>query len=168
MVAEAEDVITRLERQNAELQRLLTLARDQLGEMREKLAEASQPPQTFATFVERSGRNADVVASGRRLRVAVLPSLEADLKPGDEVLLNAMSVVVDVARPERSGQAAIVREVLDADRVLVVSRGEDERVVVLIGGDAHRRVHEGDTVIIEGPAKYEMKMRQFAARPATT
>ncbi|MDN4491247.1 proteasome ATPase [Demequina sp. SYSU T00068] len=148
-MAEAQDLIARLERQNAELQRLLTVARDQLGEMREKLAEASQPPQTFATFVERAGRNADVVASGRRLRVAVLPTLEADLKPGDEILLNAMNVVVDVATPERSGQAAIVREVLDDDRILVVARGEDERVVVLIGGDAHRRVHEGDTVIID-------------------
>ncbi|WP_062388844.1 proteasome ATPase [Demequina iriomotensis] len=149
MVAEAQDVIARLERQNAELQRLLTLARDQLGEMRTKLAEASQPPQTFATFVEWNGRNADVVASGRRLRVAVLPTLEVDLAPGDEVLLNAMSVVVDVAKPERTGQAAIVREVVDADRILVVSRGEDERVVTLIGGDAARRVHEGDTVIID-------------------
>ncbi|WP_062518156.1 proteasome ATPase [Demequina gelatinilytica] len=149
MVAEAQDVIARLERQNADLQRLLTLARDQLGEMRTQLAEASQPPQTFATFVEWSGRNADVVASGRRMRVAVLPTLEVDLAPGDEVLLNAMSVVVDVARPERTGQAAIVREVVDQDRILVVSRGEDERVVTLIGGDAARRVHEGDTVIID-------------------
>ncbi|WP_062377611.1 proteasome ATPase [Demequina pelophila] len=149
MVADAQDIIGRLERQNADLQRLLTTARDQMGEMRQQLADASQPPQTFATFVAWAGRHADVVANGRRMRVAVLPTLEARLNPGDEVLLNPMSVVVDVAVPERSGQAAIVREVIDDDRVLVVSRGEDERVVVLIGGDAAARVHEGDTVIID-------------------
>ena len=65
------------------------------------------------------------------------------------MLLNAMSVVVGVAEPERRGQAAIVREVIDEERMLVVSRGEDERVVSLMGGDAAARVHEGDTVIID-------------------
>jgi len=31
----------------------------------------------------------------------------------------------------------------------VVARGEDERVVELIGGNAHAKLHEGDTVIID-------------------
>src|SRR5690606_23097489 len=93
--------------------------------------------------------HADVVSNGRRMRVTVLPSVERTLAPGDEVLLNPMSVVVGVAEPERSGQAAIVREVIDDERILVVARGEDERVAVLMGGDAHRRMHEGDTVIID-------------------
>lgn len=149
MVADGQDKVKALESRNAELQRLLEVARDQLGEMRVKLAEASAPPQTFATFVQWSGDHADVVSNGRRMRVTVLPSVSRALAAGDEVLLNPMSVVVDVADPERSGQAAIVREVIDDDRVLVVARGEDERVVILIGGDAYRRVHEGDTVIID-------------------
>ncbi|WP_061966062.1 proteasome ATPase [Demequina aurantiaca] len=149
MVAEGQDKLATVERQNRELQRLLTLARDQLGEMKVKLAEASAPPQTFATFVQWAGEHADIVSSGRRMRVTVLPSLDKDLEPGDEVLLNAMMVVVGTAEAERAGQAAIVREVIDADRVLVVSRGEDERVVIMIGGDAHARVSEGDTVIID-------------------
>ncbi len=149
MVLEAQDKVAALEQRNAELQRLLELARDQLGEMRVKLAEASAPPQTFATFVAWAGEHADVVSNGRRLRVTVLPSVERTLKPGDEVLLNPMSVMVDVAEPERSGQAAIVREVIDDERLLVVARGEDERVVMLMGGDAYLRMHEGDTVIID-------------------
>jgi len=148
-VTELQDHITALERRNNDLTRLLEAARDSLGEMRVKLAEASAPPQTFATFVQWAGKYADVVASGRKLRVAVMPTVSDELTPGDEVLLNAMSVVVGRAEPERSGQAAIVREVLDDARVLVVSRGEDERVVSLIGGDAAARVHEGDTVIID-------------------
>lgn len=148
-MAEALDTIAALEKRNQELARLLEQARDSLGEMRTKLAEASAPPQSFATFVQWAGKHADIVANGRRMRVAVLPSVGADLKPGDEVLLNAMSVVVDTAEPERAGQAAIVREVIDDERVLVVARGEDERVAVLIGGNAHERVHEGDTVIID-------------------
>ncbi|WP_430866868.1 proteasome ATPase [Demequina aurantiaca] len=149
MVAEGQDQAAALERQNRELQRLLTVARDQLGEMKVKLAEASAPPQSFATFVKWAGEFADIVSSGRRMRVTVLPSLGRELEPGDEVLLNAMMVVVGTAEPERAGQAALVREVIDADRVLVVSRGEDERVVIMIGGDAHSRVSEGDTVIID-------------------
>ncbi len=149
MVLDAQDRMAALERRNAELQRLLELAREQLGEMKEKLAEASAPPQTFATFVQWVDGHADIVSQGRRMRVAVLPSAELSLVAGDEVLLNGMSVVVGKAEPERTGQAAIVREVIDDERILVVSRGEDERVAVLIGGDARARVHEGDTVIID-------------------
>lgn len=148
-MVDAQDTIAALEKRNADLARLLEAARDSLGEMRVKLAEASAPPQTFATFVQWSGKFADVVSNGRKLRVAVMPTVGTTLKPGDEVLLNPMSVVVGVAEPERSGQAAIVREVIDDARILVVSRGEDERVVSLIGGDAQARVHEGDTVIID-------------------
>jgi proteasome-associated ATPase len=148
-VVDSQDAIAALEKRNGELQRLLQVARDQLDEMRTKLAEVSAPPQTFATFVQWAGKNADIVANGRRMRVAVLPAVAEGLTSGDEVLLNAMSVIVGTAEPERSGQAAIVREVIDDDRVLVVSRGEDERVVILMGGDAAARVHEGDTVIID-------------------
>ncbi len=148
-VVDAQDTIAALNKRNGELQRLLEVARDQLGEMRTTLAEMSAPPQTFATFVQWADKHADIVANGRRMRVAVLPAVADGLTPGDEVLLNAMSVIVGVAQPERAGQAAIVREVIDDDRILVVSRGEDERVVILIGGDTGVRVHEGDTVIMD-------------------
>lgn len=149
MVAEGQDRIAALQARNAELQRLLETSREALGEMRSKLAEASAPPHTFATFVQRVGEHVDIVSSGLRMRVGIMPDLDVDLSPGDEVLVNPMSVVVGVAEPERTGQGALVREVLDNDRVLVVSRGEDERVVRLVGGDARERLHEGDTVIID-------------------
>ncbi|MDE0573201.1 proteasome ATPase [Demequina sp. B12] len=149
MVTEGQDRIAALQARNAELQRLLETSREALGEMRIKLAEASAPPHTFATFVQRVGEHVDIVSSGRRMRVGIMPDLDVDLSPGDEVLVNPMSVVVGVAEPERTGQGALVREVLDNDRVLVVSRGEDERVVRLVGGEARERLHEGDTVIID-------------------
>ncbi|WP_084040117.1 proteasome ATPase [Demequina sp. NBRC 110053] len=149
MVADGQDRVAALQARNAELQRLLESARSSLGEMRDKLAQAQEPPQTFATFVQRVGAHADVVSNGRRMRVAMLPNVEGDLVPGAEVLLNPMSVVVGVAQPERAGQGAIVREVIDDERLLVVARGEDERVVILTGGDARARLSEGDTVIID-------------------
>lgn len=139
----------RLERQNAELGRLLESARSQLGELRERLGELSAPPQTFGTLLAWAGTGADVMVSGRRMRVAVSPTVSRDLAPGTEVLLNALNVVVDVGDPERAGQAAIVREVLDDDRVLVVARGEDERVAILLGGNAQERLHEGDTIVMD-------------------
>ncbi len=144
-----EEDVPRLQKQNAELGRLLESARSQLGELRERLAELSAPPQTFATLLGWAGEHADVMVAGRRMRVAVAPSVARDLPPGQEVLVNALNVVVDVAGPERAGQAAIVREVIDDERVLVVARGEDERVAILLGGQARDRVHEGDTVIID-------------------
>ncbi|MBN2177134.1 MAG: proteasome ATPase [Demequinaceae bacterium] len=147
-MAGSEDM-ARLERQNAELGRLLEAARAQLGELRERLGELSQPPQTFGTLLGWAGEHADVMVAGRRMRVAVSPAVSRELIPGAEILLNALNVVVDVGEPERVGQAAVVREVLDDDRVLIVARGEDERVVIFLGGHALERLHEGDTVIID-------------------
>ncbi|WP_061962021.1 proteasome ATPase [Demequina flava] len=151
MVAEGQDRVAALQARNTELQRLLEASREAMGEMRAKLAEASAPPHTFATFVQTVGDHADVVSNGRRMRVGVMPDLDLDLdlQPGDEVLLNPMSVIVGGADAEFTGQGALVREVLDDERALVVSRGEDERVVRLIGGNARERLTEGDTVIID-------------------
>ena len=143
------DDVGRLQKQNAELGRLLESARAQLGELRERLGELSAPPQTFGTLLAWAGDHADVMIAGRRMRVAVAPSVARDLPPGQEVLVNALSVVVDVAGPERAGQAAIVREVIDDERILVVARGEDERVALFLGGNARSRIQEGDTVIID-------------------
>ncbi len=143
------DDVGRLQKQNAELGRLLESARAQLGELRERLGELSAPPQTFGTLLAWAGDHADVMIAGRRMRVAVAPSVPRDLPPGQEVLVNALSVVVDVAGPERAGQAAIVREVIDDERILVVARGEDERVALFLGGNARTRIQEGDTVIID-------------------
>lgn len=147
-MTEADD-LARVRAQNAELTRLLEASRSQLGEIRDRLGELSAPPQSFATLLGWAGDHADVMIAGRRMRVAVSPAVTRDLAPGTEVLVNALNVLVDVGEPERVGQAAIVREVLDDDRILVVARGEDERVAVLLGGDATSRLHEGDTVMMD-------------------
>ena len=150
----AEQASTDMARRNAELSRMLTDARAQLEDMREKIRDLSAPPQTFGTFVGWHAEHADVHVGGRRLRVAVLPDIPRTLEPGTDVLLNGLNVVVGVADVERTGQAAIVREVLDDERVLVVARGEDERVVTLVGGKALHRVREGDTVVIDPRSHY--------------
>lgn len=148
-MGEREDALAALQARNAELQRLLEAARQSLAEARESVARSAEPPQNFATFVAWADEHADVISAGRRLRVAVMPDVPRDLAPGQDVLLNATSVIVATAGSERSGQAAIVREVIDDDRVLVVSRGEDERVVLVVGGAARSRLSEGDTVLID-------------------
>ena len=153
-MADALDTIAALEKRNQELTRLLEQARDSLGEMRTKLAEASAPPQSFATFVQWAGKHADIVANGRRMRVAVLPSVGTDLKPGDEVLLNAMSVIVGTAEPERAGQAAIVREVIDDERVSrmhAVVRLLGTRAVIEDAGSTNGTYVDG--VLVQGPTE---------------
>ncbi len=148
MVSEDQDRTAALARRVTELERLLAAARESLADTRTKLAELQEPPQTFGTFVAWADGHADVVVNGRKMRVAVAPDVH-NLRPGDDVLLNPLNVVVASAASDGVGQGAIVREVIDDHRALVVSRGEDERVVILVGGDAHARLHEGDTVIID-------------------
>ena len=100
------DDVARLQKQNAELGRLLESARSQLGELRERLGELSTPPQTFATLLGWEGDHADVAIAGRRMRVAVAPSVSRDLPPGQEglqLLLASVRLRVELLLPAPLG-----------------------------------------------------------------
>src|SRR5690606_24145515 len=109
-------------------------------------------PSSYALFLEAdpSEREADVLHSGRKLRVAVAPSVPLGaLRPGQEVRLNEALVLVRGAGYERTGELVAVKEVLDDARVLVVARSDDERVLRLAGPLAQVRVRVGDTLLAD-------------------
>jgi len=91
-----------------------------------------------------------VVAAGRKMHVAVTPTLDvADLLPGQEVMLNEALTVVRVAGYEQVGELVTVSELLGDDRALVVGRGDEERVVRFAGQVADAGVRVGDTLTID-------------------
>lgn len=150
-VRDLERQMSSLAGQNERLAGALTAARAQLVEMRAKLDEASKPPGSYAIFdTANDDGSVDVIAAGRKLRVATTPDVAVQhLHPGQEVMLNEAMVVVGIGGYEPTGEVVTVKEVLGDARVLVVGRAEEERVVRLAGPLREVNVRVGDALTVD-------------------
>ena len=136
---------------NERLVTALTTARTQLVEMRTQLKDMTKPPASYAIYLDtHPDRTIDVMSSGRKLRVGVAPSVSIpELRPGQEVQLNEAMTVVAAGGYEPVGELVTVKEVLDHERVLVLGRAEEERVVRLSGPLRDVTVRVGDTLTVD-------------------
>lgn len=151
-VRELEQQAISLATKNERLATALQGARDQLAAMQEQLDVLSRPPSSIATVlsVHVTERELEVLSSGRRLRVAVAPSLPlGTLRAGQHVRLNESLVAVQPGGFEDTGELVAVKEVVDDTRVLVVARSDDERVLRLSAPLAAAGVRVGDTVLAD-------------------
>jgi proteasome-associated ATPase len=149
---QADDLLNRNER----LQRTLGDAREQLVTLRTEVDRLAQPPNGYATFVEaHDDGTVDVVQAGRKLRVAMSPTVDRDrLGAGQEVMLNEALNVVTAVGYERTGELVTVKELLGDDRALVLARADEERVVKLAGSLAGERLRVGDALTLEPRSGY--------------
>src|SRR5690625_4766288 len=148
---ELQDKAIELAAKNERLVTALTTARSQLVEQRTQLEEMSKPPASYALFLaDRGDRTIDVLSSGRKMRLGVAHDVAIEaLRPGQEVQLNEAMTVVAAGGYDPVGELVTVKEVLDTDRVLVIGRGEDERVVRLAGPLLERAVRVGDALTVD-------------------
>jgi proteasome-associated ATPase len=138
--------------QNAKLAETLRAAREQLAGLKEEVERLTSPPQTYATFLERSAEEGTVtvVVSGRKLEVNLAPDVRPeDLVPGQEVRLNDAMNVVAVAGFEDRGELMTIAELLDDGRVLVLGHTDDERVVHLAQPLRELPLKAGDSVLVD-------------------
>ena len=138
--------------QNERLVRTLKDARQQIVTLREELERLAQPPASYAVIVEVHAQEhtVDVLTGGRKMHVAVSPAVEtSELGVGREVRLNEAMNVVSVHGEDVAGEVVVVKEVLDADRLLVVMRQDEERVVRRGMRVTEKQVRVGDAVLID-------------------
>jgi proteasome-associated ATPase len=137
--------------QNEKLATALAETRDQLSLLREEVEKLTAPPNPFGTVLQMNvDGTVDIVSSGRKLRVAVEPTVEIkELEPGQEVILNEAFNIVDARMFEPNGEVVIVKEPLDEDRLIVLGRGDEERVVTLGAPIRGTRIRAGDHVRLE-------------------
>ncbi len=142
--------------QNERLVRTLKEAREQIVTLKSEVDRLAQPPSGFGTIVEVGPEGTvDVLTGGRKMRVAVSPTVdEADLVPGREVLLNEALNVVLARGFERVGEVVQLKEILGDDRVLVVGHADEERVARVADAlrDQHMRI--GDGLLIDPRAGF--------------
>ena len=138
--------------QNERLVRTLKDARQQIVTLREELERLAQPPASYAVIVGVHAEDGavDVLNGGRKMHVAVSPAVERDeLAIGREVRLNEAMNVVSVHGEDPAGEVVVVKEVLDEERLLVLMRQDEERVVRRGIRVTDKQVRVGDAVLID-------------------
>ncbi|WP_028849360.1 proteasome ATPase [Thermocrispum municipale] len=161
-LAEASERIAQLTERNAKLVETLRDARSQLLALREEVDRLAQPPSGYGTFLRAfDDGTVDVFTSGRRMRVAVSPTIEIDqLKRGQSLRLNEALTVVEAGDFERTGEVCTLRELLpaaadgEAERALVVGHADEERVVWLADPLADSPLKPGDSLLVDLKAGY--------------
>ncbi|HKJ12509.1 MAG TPA: proteasome ATPase [Ornithinimicrobium sp.] len=155
-VAQLQQRLAESSTQNQRLAQALTDAKERLVTLREDLDRAGAPPLTFGVVLARQEADegeppvVDVVAQGRKVRVTAFSGVaREELVPGREVLLNESQSIVGLGAFERAGDVVTVKETLDADRVLVLVRGEDERVCRVSGALADVPIRAGDALLMD-------------------
>jgi proteasome-associated ATPase len=89
------------------------------------------------------------------MRVAVSPQVAvAELRPGQELMLNEAFNVVAARAFDRSGEIVVLKEIIDGDRALVVSHADEERVVHLAGPLLETPPRVGDALTMDSRAGF--------------
>src|SRR3954471_24773625 len=128
--------VAQLGSQNERLAGTLRDAREQIIQLKAEVDRLAQPPNTFGVYVGPAEEGTvEVISSGRKMRVAVSPSIELDeLSAGQEVMLNEAFNVVAARAFEEVGEIVILKELMDGGtRALVTAHADEERVVHLAG-----------------------------------
>jgi proteasome-associated ATPase len=138
--------------QNEKLTYTLQQAKEQLALLREEVEKLTQPPAAYGTFLGLNpDGSVDVFASGRKMRVALHPNLDpAQLRRGDEVVLNESLNVIEARDPDRAGEVVTLKEVLDdGRRALIYGRGDEERVAEIADSLRDVKMRAGDAVLMD-------------------
>ena len=143
--------LSTLSSQNERLVRTLKEAREQIVTLRAEVDRLAQPPSTYGLIVESyDDASVDILTSGRKMRVAVSPSVEpSDLVRGREVRLNEALNVVAICGFEQVGEVVTIKETMGEDRVLVVAHADEERVCRLAESLHGVRIRVGDALLLD-------------------
>jgi proteasome-associated ATPase len=154
---ETEGSLTGVTAQNERLAATLREARDQIVALKEEVDRLAQPPSGFGVFLNANEDDTcDVFTGGRKMRVNVSPNVElSELRPGQEVVLNEALNVVIAQSYETVGEVVMLKEVLaDAQRALVISQADEERVVRLAEPLLNQPLRAGDSLLLESRSGY--------------
>ena len=138
--------------QNEKLTFTLQQAKENIATLREEVDKLTQPPSAYGTYLSgNEDGSVDIYASGRKMRVAVHPGIDAaELRRGQEVVLNESLNVIMARSFERSGEVVTIIEVLEESvRALISGRGDDQRVAEISASLAGVKLRAGDSVLLD-------------------
>lgn len=150
---ETKGQLTQAVSHNERLSATLREAREHISALRDEVEKLTMPPSAYGTYLGRNDDGTvDIFSAGRKMRVALHPELEsADLRRGQEIVLNESLSVVLARGPETQGEVVIFKELLaDGRRALIVGRADEERVCELAEELIGVKIRSGEHILMEG------------------
>ena len=150
-LAQLRSQLATMSAQNERLVRTLRDAREQIVTLKSEVDRLAQPPAAYGIVIEVfEDGTADILTSGRKMHVAVSPSVEeGQLVPGREVMLNEAMNIVAAHGYETVGEVVLCKEVLEDGRVLVVAQADEERVCRVAASLDDETIRAGDALLLE-------------------
>ncbi|MCH9815112.1 MAG: proteasome ATPase [Actinomycetia bacterium] len=150
-IAEMRGELAASNAQNRRMAETLREARDQIVSLKAEVDRLAEPPAGYGVFVQlNEDASVDVLAQGRKLRVAASPAVDAaSLRPGQEVILNEAMNIVDSRAYEESGDIVMFKERLPGDRVLVIGRTDEEQVLRVAEPLREVTLRAGDSLLMD-------------------
>ncbi len=147
-----------IKRKNDRLASALAAARQELDGLRAEVERLTAPPLNFGIFLSVHSaidRLVDVLVGGRKMRLTATDKVVINaLQKGQEVLLNEHLAVIGTSSFTTTGDIVIVKEKIDDERVLVLVRNEDEKVIKLADTLANTKLRVGDALIADMKTGY--------------
>jgi proteasome-associated ATPase len=136
---------------NQRLATALELAREQLLALREEVETLTAAPNGYGVFLHDNGDGTlELLVEGRALRVNAGAELDpTSLRHGQRVLLNECSNAIAPADFGSCGEVATVVDRLDDDRALVLGGGDTERVVTIAAPLRETPLKAGDPILVD-------------------
>ena len=140
-----------LSSQNERLVRTLKDAREQIVTLKNEVDRLAQPPASYGIVLAvHDDATADILSSGRKMRVAVSPTVETEqMAPGREVMLNEALNIVATAGFEQIGELVTAKEHLGSGRVLVVAHADEERICRVADSLEESTIRVGDSLLLD-------------------
>jgi proteasome-associated ATPase len=145
--------------QNERLVATLREARQQIALLRDEVEKLTAPPSGYGVFLNlNEDGTVNVFTGGRKIRVNIHPSIDPKaLVKGQELMLNEALNVVDACGFENAGEVVTLKELMDADRAIVIARGDEERVVQLADPLREIKLRSGDHLLFDSRSGYAME-----------
>ncbi|MCP9455832.1 MAG: proteasome ATPase [Nitrospira sp.] len=143
-------------RQNEKLAAALQEAKTQIEALRAEVDKLTAPPSTYAIFSSlNEDGTANVFVSGRKMKVSIHPAInKAQLKRGQEVVLNEALNVIEAKSFERQGEVVRLKDVLEGGRALVTLHFDEEKVVEMGDPLMTERLSVGDHLLYDPRSGY--------------
>ncbi|KAA0232381.1 MAG: Proteasome-associated ATPase [Acidimicrobiales bacterium] len=138
--------------QNEKLTYTLREAREHIATLRDEVDKLTQPPSAYGTLLGfNEDGTADVFSGGRKMRVSVSPTIDAEeLALGQEVVLNESFNVVLARSNEKTGEVVTLKEILeDGSRGVIVGRADEERVAEFSEALREQPLRAGDSLMMD-------------------
>ena len=142
--------------QNEKLVNALYEAREQITSLKEEVDKLCAPPSTYGVYLSvNEDGTVNILSQGRKVKVNLHPSIKAaDIKPGQELILNEGLNVVETAGYEIQGEVVVLKEVLDEERAIVTQRADEDRVGIIADPLRRVKLKIGDHLLIDAKSGY--------------